>query len=152
MREALLDLAPLSGSHNGKNLAAVFIAICDKFGILPKIMSITADNAPVNNVLLRSVAKACARRRIAFSKKDGHIRCAAHILNLSVQALLRQLKAEATKVEEAAEDDESGEEDEATRAAWTTRTMRTATRTTGSTRQATRKPAHLTAACRDCVD
>ena len=100
LREALLDLAPLSGLHNGENLASVFVAACDKFGILPKILAITTDDAAVNDVLLRGVAEVCAERKIAFSKKEGHVRCAAHVLNIAVQALLEKLHAEATEVEE----------------------------------------------------
>ncbi len=94
LREALLDFAPLSGSHSGENLASVFIATCDKFGILPKILAITTDNASANDVFLRHVEKVCADRGIAFSKRDGHVRCAAHVLNIAVQELLKQIHAE----------------------------------------------------------
>jgi len=94
LREALLDFAPLSGSHSGENLAHVFVATCDTFGILPKILAITTDNASANDVFLRHVEKTCADRGIAFSKREGHVRCAAHVLNIAVQELLKQIHAE----------------------------------------------------------
>jgi hypothetical protein len=94
LREALLDFAPLSGSHSGEYLASVFIAACDRFVVLPKILAITTDNASANDVFIRRVEEVCADRGIAFSKRNGHVRCAAHVLNIAVQELLKQIHAE----------------------------------------------------------
>ena len=52
LRELLLDFVPLEGSHTAENLTLVFIATCDKFDILPKILAITTDGATVNDAFL----------------------------------------------------------------------------------------------------
>jgi hypothetical protein len=99
LREVLLDFAPLSGSHTGENICSTFVASCDRFGVLPKILAITTDSASTNGVFLRSVEEVCANRGIAFSKRDGHVRCAAHVFNIAVQELLKRIHAEAAEHE-----------------------------------------------------
>jgi hypothetical protein len=49
---------------------------------------------PVNDVFLRGVEKVCTGRGIAFSKKDGHARCAAHVFNIALQEPLERIHAE----------------------------------------------------------
>ena len=35
----------------------------------------------------------CERNKVTFNKKENHIRCIAHIINLAVQACLKELKS-----------------------------------------------------------
>jgi len=92
--EPVLGFLPLHGSHTGENLCEALIDVCDQFGILPKILGVTTDNAANINKLLACLEDACQDRGIAFSKKEQHVRCLLHVLNLSVQALLYELRAE----------------------------------------------------------
>jgi hypothetical protein len=64
---------------------------CDEFGILGHIQGITTDNAANIDNFLGRLEGPCRIRNIVFDKKEQHVRCTAHIVNLAVQALLRKL-------------------------------------------------------------
>jgi hypothetical protein len=100
----LLDLVPLDGSHSGEDLCGALVATCDRFGILDKLLGITTDNASNNNTLLACLERVCHDRGIVFDKDEQHVRCAAHVVNLAAQALLRSLGTDASD----ASDGESG--------------------------------------------
>lgn len=57
-------------------------------------MTITADNAANNNTFLRELEHACRRKEIKFDHVKNNIRCLAHIINLTVQEILKYIKAE----------------------------------------------------------
>jgi len=89
-RSSLLDPVPLEG----ENLCAAFVAACEKFNTLPKLLGVTTtDNASNIDTLLNCFESTCGRD--IFDKKEQHVRCVAHVVNLAVQALLRELKIEA---------------------------------------------------------
>jgi hypothetical protein len=56
-------------------------------------MAITADNAANNNTFLRELESACRKKEIKFDHKKNNIRCLAHIINLTVQEILKHIKA-----------------------------------------------------------
>jgi hypothetical protein len=56
-------------------------------------MSITADNAANNNTLLKEIGTACAMCDINFNYKKNHVRCLAHIINLTSQEILKNVNA-----------------------------------------------------------
>jgi hypothetical protein len=56
---------------------------------------VTSDNAANMDKLLLLFEGACRDRDVLFDKNEQHVRCVLHVLNLSVQILLRELKAEA---------------------------------------------------------
>ena len=64
-------------------------------------MAITADNAANNNTFLRELESAYRKKEIKFDHKKNNIRCLAHIINLTVQEILKNIKAR-----EAQEEDE----------------------------------------------
>jgi hypothetical protein len=45
MRSLFLDIAPLSGPHTGENLCSVFLAICNDFEVMDKLLTITTGSA-----------------------------------------------------------------------------------------------------------
>lgn len=57
-------------------------------------MAITADNASNNNSFLKELERICKEKQIDFNHKKNNIRCLAHIINLTVQEILRCIKAE----------------------------------------------------------
>ncbi|CAB5183769.1 unnamed protein product [Rhizophagus irregularis] len=79
LRNVLVDFIDLSGPHSGANLAKAFAACLQEKKILTKILGITADNAANNNTFLK---------------------CIAHIMNLTVQEILKQIKAEEAQDED----------------------------------------------------
>jgi len=62
-------------------------------------MTIIADNAANNNTFLRSVERACRQKEIKFDHVKNNIRCLAHIINLTVQEILKHIKAEGAQEE-----------------------------------------------------
>jgi hypothetical protein len=103
----VLDFLPLYGAHSGGNLCEALVGVFDRVGILPKLLGVTSDNAANVNKLLVDFERACSNRGILFDKSQQHVRCILHVLNLSVQTLLRELKAEAV------DDDAGPDSDEA---------------------------------------
>ena len=55
-------------------------------------VSLTTDNASVNDVLVSTVARCLLARYGIPENKDAHIRCIAHVINLIVQAFLHGLE------------------------------------------------------------
>lgn len=65
-----------------------------EFGIQRKILAIVTDNASNNSSFLSHFENECVRNGMHFDKLEHHVRCADHILNLAVQAFLKELKAD----------------------------------------------------------
>ncbi|GBC28488.2 ribonuclease H-like protein [Rhizophagus irregularis DAOM 181602=DAOM 197198] len=100
LHDILVDFVHLSGSHTGENLAKAFLSCVDnEFNIFNKILAITADNAANNTTLLKELENVCGRNEINFNHKRNHVRCLAHIINLTSQEILRHIKA-ASEVQE----------------------------------------------------
>ncbi|CAB4403415.1 unnamed protein product [Rhizophagus irregularis] len=100
LHDILVDFVHLSGSHTGENLAKAFLSCVDnEFNIFNKILAITADNAANNTTLLKELKNVCGRNEINFNHKRNHVRCLAHIINLTSQEILRHVKA-ASEVQE----------------------------------------------------
>ena len=94
LQTLVLDVAPLSGPHSGENMWTVLERVLTDFDILPKLLAVTTDNASNNSTLLARLEDSCNQRDIPFSVAQNRVRCAAHAINLAVQALLHELKAE----------------------------------------------------------
>src|SRR5207253_10751083 len=56
-------------------------------------MTITADNAANNNTFLKELEYVCHQKEIKFDYKKNNIRCLAHVINLTVQEILKNIKA-----------------------------------------------------------
>jgi hypothetical protein len=111
LRSLVLDCVPLLGEHTGEDLYGAFTARCDQFGLLPNLLAVTTDNAANLGKFLTLLETVCRGKGTAFNKQEQHVRCLAHVINLAVQALLRELGAEAS------DDDRSLDDDAATPAA-----------------------------------
>ena len=54
---------------------------------------ITSDNASNNDTFMKYLEIFCKEENICFDAIDSHCRCMAHIINLAVQDILKQIKA-----------------------------------------------------------
>ena len=54
---------------------------------------ITADNASNNDTFLKELSTVCSNKNINFHHKKNHVRCLAHIMNLTCQEILKNIKA-----------------------------------------------------------
>ncbi|CAB5387826.1 unnamed protein product [Rhizophagus irregularis] len=71
----------------------MFVTCLKEKKILTKILAIAADNAANNNTFLKSLEQTCVENHIAFHHKENHVRCIAHIMNLTVQEILKHIRA-----------------------------------------------------------
>ena len=60
---------------------------------LIQILGITADNSANNNTFLKELGYICEEEKIDFHFKENHVRCLAHIMNLTTQEILKHVKA-----------------------------------------------------------
>jgi hypothetical protein len=99
MESLLLDIIELTNPvHNGLYLAQKLLEVTDRLHITCAIMSVTRDNASPNNTMLDEFEAVVATQWEAmdeldqarfcckFNRKDGDVRCVAHIYNIAVQA------------------------------------------------------------------
>jgi hypothetical protein len=56
------------------------------------------NNASNNAVFIHLITNWAVDKRIFFNKDNNHIRCFAHVINLSIQAALTCLETEISKV------------------------------------------------------
>jgi hypothetical protein len=59
------------------------------------VLAITTDNASNNDTFIKKLAEICQKDNFEFYGKDQHVRCCAHVLNISVQEGLAKLKSTA---------------------------------------------------------
>lgn len=88
LREVLLGFEQLVGPHAGRNIGEVILEVLEKYGVRDRINAITTDNASNN-----STAVSFMRRYIGGTMPTYHLPCLAHVLQLSLGALLASLKA-----------------------------------------------------------
>jgi hypothetical protein len=99
-----IEFIEIEGSHSGENLAKIVGEALQKHGLLQKLLSITADNASNNNTLCRYLYSFMKRQfddhleefpskegTMRFKGEASQIRCFAHILNLVVKVILKDL-------------------------------------------------------------
>lgn len=89
----LLDFCHIKGNHKGPNLSKIFLACLSRFQIpLSKVLGVTIDNAPSNETFIACLESYGITVSIYFSSKENRIRCMPHVLNLSVQDIMKTLK------------------------------------------------------------
>ncbi|CAB5393652.1 unnamed protein product [Rhizophagus irregularis] len=74
-------------------MAIEFSQCVKEFNILSKIIAITADNAANNNTFLKELEEICVQNETNFHHKKNHVRCLAHIINLTTNEILKHVKA-----------------------------------------------------------
>ena len=106
----LIGFERLRGSHTAENMTVAIMKVLQMYGIEDHINCITTDNASVNDAIFNELEFQLP----SWSRRDGQIRCLAHVLNLAAQTVLTTLKSEAREAEvvlegwEASGDDEIG--------------------------------------------
>lgn len=88
----LLDFAPVEGDHDGNTQFRLFLECMTRFGIpLAKVLAFTMDNASPNDTFITCLQDHGVEIGLNFSECDNQVRCLAHVLNLSVQDILKCL-------------------------------------------------------------
>ncbi|KAJ6640379.1 putative AC9 transposase, partial [Pseudolycoriella hygida] len=83
----LLDFAHIEGDHSGFNLSQIFGDCLSRLNIpYTKIIGVTVNNASNNDTFFD-----CLQQH-GITAVDNHMKCMAHIINLSVQDILNSLK------------------------------------------------------------
>ncbi|CAB5390718.1 unnamed protein product [Rhizophagus irregularis] len=98
LQQITLDFIELEGSHTGKNIAEELITVLNLYGISKKINSITTNNASNNDTMFSYLELWAKDNDIDFSENNQQCRCFAHVVNLAVQAALKELKPEIDKI------------------------------------------------------
>jgi hypothetical protein len=84
MKKILLDIIPIHENHTGLALANNFLNTLKDYNIGSKILAVTTDNAGNMVTFGQHLSKMLAEEY--NNNEFMHLRCAAHILNLAVQA------------------------------------------------------------------
>ena len=92
-REILLGFQPLSGSHTGVNLGNVLFELLQKHKIMDRVLTITTDNASNNGTLMDNIQESLQSLELPNHVPIARIPCMAHIIQLSLKALLGKLEA-----------------------------------------------------------
>lgn len=95
LHSLLLDFVPSHGLHAGKDTAKSFFETIEDFQITQKVLGITVDNTRANFRFMKELSYL-----IPFDYKNQHFQCYSHILNIAVQAMLKQLGLEITSEED----------------------------------------------------
>lgn len=92
-REILLSFEPLEGTHSGANLSIVLMELLQKHNIVDRVLAVTTDNASNNNTLIESLHESIQSLNLPSQTAIVRIPCLAHVIQLSLQSLLGQIKA-----------------------------------------------------------
>jgi hypothetical protein len=90
LHDVVLDFVRLRGSHTAENLTNALMNTLRYYGIQKALGCVTCDNAAVMPALCRALEQQIP----GWKKKDNHIRCMPHILNLVVQKILKKLNCQ----------------------------------------------------------
>jgi hypothetical protein len=108
--EFLVSFDPITGSHEGRNLANIVIQALIRDNLSRRILAVTTDNASNNGTLMDALMVSLQqelheRSRISAEAFDPilrnllatqyHIPCLAHVIQLAVNALLKKLRLDA---------------------------------------------------------
>lgn len=90
-RNVMLDITLLHGSHTGANLSQAFGTVLTNYDLWGKLLAVTTDNA-ANMIKFAKKLEALSEQNGGnFKSEDHHLRCMAHIINLSCQAAIKSL-------------------------------------------------------------
>ncbi|GBC52400.2 zinc finger BED domain-containing protein RICESLEEPER 2-like [Rhizophagus irregularis DAOM 181602=DAOM 197198] len=99
LENTTLDFSHIEGPHSGENLASKLFEVLKEFELLQKILGISTDNASNINKMFSKFESICEYEGIEFIAKNQRVRCLAHIINLTVQNILKTLNEEAPENE-----------------------------------------------------
>jgi hypothetical protein len=92
-REILLGFEPLHGTHSSVNLSAVLFDLLQQHKVIDRVLAITTDNASNNITLIESIQDSIQSSQLGSSATIIRVPCIAHVIQLSLQKLLGQMKA-----------------------------------------------------------
>jgi len=99
----------LAGRHTGARLANALFEILCEYEIWYKLFCCTTDAASNNKTMMKALsAKLWEEKQIDWDPQKMHIFCLDHIINLAVQAFLKELKV---VKQQTSEDGEENDED-----------------------------------------
>ncbi|KAK8957622.1 hypothetical protein KSP39_PZI001216 [Platanthera zijinensis] len=102
LRHSIINFLDLDPPHSGQVIYDAIRESILQWGIQKKVMSITLDNASVNDVAARHLQQSLANSNHLYLRgKVFHVRCCAHILNILVQDGLREISSLVNIVREA---------------------------------------------------
>jgi hypothetical protein len=116
-RDELLEFTEINGPHSGENLAEVVLKMLAELDIVPKLLTITGDNAGNNGTLCDSLHDQLLKKYdndddrfrirplMRFRGRPSFILCLAHILNLICKDVLASLRAGSAREANAILDD-----------------------------------------------
>lgn len=90
-REVLLGFEPLHGTHSGVYLSGVLQGVLQQHGIEDRVLAITTDNASNNKTLIQRL-----QQSIPAEITIIRVPCIAHVIQISLNELLGQMKADPT--------------------------------------------------------
>jgi hypothetical protein len=92
-REILLGFEPLHGTHSGVNLGVVLLDLLQQHQITDRVLTVTTDNASNNNTMVASIQESIQSLELNNSSTLIRVPCIAHVIQLSLNDLLGQMKA-----------------------------------------------------------
>lgn len=95
LRDALLAFRQVHGRHCGVNLGTILYSVIEDYGIQDRLFCCTIDNASNNNTTLAHLGVLLhdhSEGKIQWDHTTHHIKCLAHVLNLSCQDFIKVLK------------------------------------------------------------
>lgn len=87
-REVLLGFEPIHGTHSGANLSTILLDMLQKHEIQDRVYAITTDNASNNKTLVNTL-----QQLMPDDVTLIRVPCLAHVIQLSLNDLLRYMKA-----------------------------------------------------------
>jgi len=88
-----LSFQQLEGHHTGEHLSQEVMKVLIDFSLVEKLFCITSDNARNIKKLMVCLSKAVRFYGVEWDANKCHISCLNHVLNLAVQAFLKEIKA-----------------------------------------------------------
>lgn len=85
LEKQLLAFSPFPGVHSGVAIFNLFDKVIETYGIKEKVISVTMDNASNNDSFMNILIQ-----KYPTIDAESHIRCFAHVLNISTQELFKE--------------------------------------------------------------
>ncbi|XP_026458760.1 zinc finger BED domain-containing protein RICESLEEPER 2-like [Papaver somniferum] len=100
LQKFLLNFSPLPPPHTGQALSDKLFLMLNDWGIEGKVTSITLDNAASNTSCVKIMKSRFISRNVMSDtgKRNFHIRCCAHIINLIVRDGLTEIDPAVIKI------------------------------------------------------
>lgn len=105
-REILLAFRSLIDSHTDVNLASEILNIMIEYHIENRLLTIIVDNASNNKILRHELVKLLRSRNISWNSHSDIVNCMTHVMQLSVNVLLKTLKVKSRNEETSVRFDE----------------------------------------------